>query len=51
MIDPRYHNYELKSLIVKEKDGSSWAMVCYDSTKDKRMEKELREMLRKVQSK
>jgi hypothetical protein len=51
MNDSRYHNYELKSLVVKEKNQTTWAMVCYDSTKDKSMEKELKRQLRKAQNK
>jgi hypothetical protein len=45
--DPRYHNYKLKSLVVKEKDVT-WAMVCYDSTKTKAMEKEFRRQLKRI---
>jgi hypothetical protein len=47
MTDSRYHNYELKSFVVKEKDQSIWAMVCYDSIKNKSMENEFKKQLKK----
>ena len=47
MTDSRYHNYELKSLIVKEKNQPIWSMVCYDSIKNKSMENEFKKQLKK----
>jgi hypothetical protein len=55
MHDPRYHNYKLKSLVIKDKNkggkDTTWGIVFYDSTKTNAMENQLKRQLRKAQEK